>query len=81
MSALNVIMWSSRCQTEVVFFWSLLPRLSELLGTEVKMANDSIGDEVEKLALDYLVEAVGQIPRNHLLLLLVLQGFNNGWCN
>ncbi|CAH9143492.1 unnamed protein product [Cuscuta epithymum] len=40
---------------------SLVPRLSELLGIEVKMANDCIGEEVEKL--------VAQIPEGGVLLL------------
>ncbi|CAH9053037.1 unnamed protein product [Cuscuta epithymum] len=39
----------------------LVPRLSELLGIEVKMANDCIGEEVEKL--------VAQIPEGGVLLL------------
>ncbi|KAM5581056.1 hypothetical protein ABKV19_010325 [Rosa sericea] len=39
----------------------LVPRLSELLGVEVKMANDSIGDEVEKL--------VAELPEGGVLLL------------
>ncbi|RAL54347.1 hypothetical protein DM860_001475 [Cuscuta australis] len=39
----------------------LVPRLSELLGIEVKMANDCIGEEVEKL--------VAQIPDGGVLLL------------
>lgn len=39
----------------------LVPRLSELLGAEVKMANDCIGEEVEKL--------VAEIPEGGVLLL------------
>ncbi|GAU43537.1 hypothetical protein TSUD_98570 [Trifolium subterraneum] len=39
----------------------LVPRLSELLGTEVKIAGDSIGEEVEKL--------VAQTPEGGVLLL------------
>ncbi|CAH9128748.1 unnamed protein product, partial [Cuscuta epithymum] len=39
----------------------LVPRLSELLGIEVKMANDCIGEEVEKL--------VSEIPEGGVLLL------------
>ncbi|CAO2826019.1 unnamed protein product [Amaranthus hypochondriacus] len=39
----------------------LIPRLSELLGIEVKMANDSIGEEVEKL--------VAELPEGGVLLL------------
>lgn len=39
----------------------LVPRLSELLGAEVKMANDCIGEEVEKLVAD--------IPEGGVLLL------------
>ncbi|WCJ37089.1 phosphoglycerate kinase [Euphorbia peplus] len=39
----------------------LVPRLSELLGLEVKMANDCIGEEVEKL--------VAEIPEGGVLLL------------
>ncbi|XP_059666711.1 uncharacterized protein LOC132312381 [Cornus florida] len=39
----------------------LVPRLSELLGVEVKMANDCIGKEVEKM--------VGEIPEGGVLLL------------
>lgn len=39
----------------------LVPRLSELLGTEVKMANDCIGEEVEKL--------VAELPEGGVLLL------------
>ncbi|KAK4253541.1 hypothetical protein QN277_010200 [Acacia crassicarpa] len=39
----------------------LVPRLSELLGVEVKMANDCIGEEVEKL--------VAQLPEGGVLLL------------
>ncbi|KAL8126636.1 phosphoglycerate kinase, cytosolic [Apium graveolens] len=39
----------------------LVPRLSELLGDEVKMANDCIGEEVEKL--------VAEIPEGGVLLL------------
>ncbi|CAH9078441.1 unnamed protein product [Cuscuta europaea] len=39
----------------------LVPRLSELLGIEVKMANDCIGEEVEKL--------VAEIPEGGVLLL------------
>ncbi|KAF3613255.1 Phosphoglycerate kinase, chloroplastic [Capsicum baccatum] len=39
----------------------LIPRLSELLGVEVKMANDSVGPEVEKL--------VAEIPEGGVVLL------------
>ncbi|XP_065864847.1 phosphoglycerate kinase, cytosolic [Euphorbia lathyris] len=39
----------------------LVPRLSELLGLEVKMANDCVGEEVEKL--------VAEIPEGGVLLL------------
>ena len=39
----------------------LVPRLSELLGIEVKMANDCVGEEVEKL--------VAEIPGGGVLLL------------
>uniref|UniRef100_A0A803N576 Phosphoglycerate kinase n=1 Tax=Chenopodium quinoa TaxID=63459 RepID=A0A803N576_CHEQI len=39
----------------------LVPRLSELLGAEVKMANDSVGEEVEKM--------VAELPEGGALLL------------
>ncbi|KAJ0924322.1 putative phosphoglycerate kinase [Helianthus annuus] len=53
--------WTSKGVTPKFSLKPLVPRLSELLGIEVKMADDCIGPDVEKL--------VAEIPEGGVLLL------------